>query len=163
MLIGRILQHIIGRRKNGNGVFLYTLGYQGLSPKDFVNRLKENDIKVLVDVREISWSKKIGFSKSQLENIISQHGIKYVHMRKLGSPSPIRKKLKENADYESFFIEYGNYLNTQMQELEDLRKITNDAICCLMCFEKDANLCHRKIIASEINKRNNNGLKVIHL
>ncbi len=163
MLIGRILQHIIGRRKNGNGVFLYTLGYQGLSPKDFVNRLKENDIKVLVDVREISWSRKIGFSKSQLENIISQHGIKYVHMRKLGSPSPIRKKLKENADYESFFSEYGNYLNTQMQELEDLRKITNDAICCLMCFEKDVNLCHRKIIASEIKKRNNNGLKVIHL
>lgn len=163
MLINRILQHIIGKRKNGNGIFLYTLGYEGLKPEDFVNRLKKNDIKVLIDVREIPWSRKIGFSKSQLENMVSQHGIKYVHMQKLGSSSTIRKRLKENADYERFFNEYKNYLNTQIQELENLRKIIKNAICCLMCFEKDVNLCHRKIIASEINKLNSNGLKVIHL
>lgn len=162
MLINKILQYIIGKRKNGNGI-LYTLGYEGLRPEDFVNRLKENDIKVLVDVREISWSRKIGFSKSQLENIVSQHGIKYIHMQKLGSPSAIRKRFKQDADYERFFNEYRDYLDTQIQELKVLQKIVEDTACCLMCFEKDANLCHRKIVASEINKLNNNNFKVTHL
>lgn len=111
MLINKIFKYFARR---GDEEFLFTIGYEGLKKEDFAERLKENNVKVLIDVREIPWSRKIGFSKSQLEDTLDKYRIKYLHMKKLGSPSTIRKKVKEDADYRYFFNEYKNYLQTQI-------------------------------------------------
>jgi len=163
--ISNFIKHILGKRGNGrhNGEFLYTIGYEGLQVEDFVNRLKENNVKVLADVREIPWSRKKGFSKSQIENAVNQQGIKYIHLKKLGSPSALRKEVKKNGDYEQFFDEYEGYLETQKEELQSLLNLVENTICCLMCFEKDVGVCHRKIIASEVKRIDRNGLQVVHL
>lgn len=160
MLINKIFKYFV---KKWDGEFLFTIGYEGLKKEDFAERLKENNVKILIDVREIPWSRKIGFSKSQLETTLDKYRIKYFHMKKLGSPSTIRKKVKEDADYRYFFNEYKNYLQTQIVELKTLQKMIKDTICCLMCYEKDVEMCHRKIIVEEISRINNNGLKIIHL
>lgn len=161
MLINKIFKYLT--RKSNNEEILFTVGYEGLTSENFAERLKENNVKVLVDVREIPWSRKIGFSKSQLEDILNKYRIKYLHMQKLGSPSIIRKKVKENADYEYFFNKYKNHLKTQSEELKTLQKMIKHTVCCLMCYERDVEVCHRKIIVEEISRMNNNGLKIIHL
>ena len=33
----------------------------------------------------------------------------------------------------------------------------------LLCFEQKPDICHRKIIAAEVKKKDKNGLKVKHL
>lgn len=142
---------------------IFTIGYESLKTEDFIARLKENDIEILVDVREIPWSRKRDFSKSQLENLIGQYDIKYIHIQKFGSPSVLRKKVREDNNYKQFFIEYKNYLKTQIDELRKFHEILEKSVCCLMCFEKNVEICHRKIIVSEIKKLHNNGLKIIHL
>ena len=86
-----------------------------------------------------------------------------IHVKELGSPSKLRKKVKETSDYKLFFEEYIDYISTRKGELQSLLKLIDSAVCCLMCFEKDIETCHRKIVASEINKLDGNGLKVVHL
>ena len=50
-----------------NSKILATIGYEGLKPEDFLGKLKENNVSVLVDVRQNPISRKQGFSKSRLE------------------------------------------------------------------------------------------------
>lgn len=163
MVFNRILRYFKEKRKNTRKEFLFTLGYEGLIPEEFLNRLRKNNINILVDVREVPRSRKKGFSNAQLENMLCLHGIKYVHIQKLGSPSSIRKKIKENANYDYFFDKYRKYLKTQIEELKTLQKMIESSTCCLMCFEKDFKICHRKIIAGEMERFNGNRLKVVHL
>jgi len=162
MFLDRILRYILKKRSNSN-TFLFTLGYEGLKTDDLISHLKQKNVEILVDVREIPWSRKRGFSKSQLEAILQKHGIRYVHMKKLGSPSAIRKRVKEESNYDYFFNAYKNYVATQIDELKNLQRMTEKAVCCLMCYERNVEMCHRKIIASEVKRIDNNGLKVVHL
>lgn len=142
---------------------LYTIGYEGLKTEDFISRLKQNDIDVLVDVREIPLSRKKGFSKTQLGTMVNEQDIKYVHIGKLGSPSIIRKKVKETNDYNLFFKEYSNYLKTVKNEIDELMKLMENNRCCIMCFEKEVEKCHRKIVAEKVKILDGNSLKVINL
>jgi uncharacterized protein (DUF488 family) len=45
---------------------LYTIGYKGISVEEYLNKLINNDIKVLCDIRRNPLSMKFGFSKKQL-------------------------------------------------------------------------------------------------
>lgn len=143
---------------------MFTIGYEGLSPEAFLDRLIEHNVDVLADVREIPMSRKKGFSKSKLENLLKKHEIEYVHLKDLGSPTPLRRKLKLDHDYGSFFKEYSiHLLGSATNSLEILQKLAVQRKVCLMCFERDANHCHRRIVAEEVKKMDGNGLVVKHL
>lgn len=163
MVFNRILKYITRKKTLNDNLPLFTLGYEGIKLQEFISYLKEKRIKILIDVRKNPWSRKKGFSKSQLEKNLSQYSIKYIHMKRLGSPSVIRKKVKEDSDYNYFFSEYRKYIKTQSDELQTLLKTIEKSICCLMCYEKDVEFCHRKVIASEVKKIDNNGLEVVHI
>lgn len=60
-------QDIASARPVINKTILYTIGYEGISLEEYLNRLIKNDVKVLVDVRKNPLSMKYGFSKSQLK------------------------------------------------------------------------------------------------
>ena len=44
-----------------------------------------------------------------------------------------------------------------------LKLLENGQKVSLLCFERDPELCHRKIVAEEVKKRNNNGLRINHI
>jgi len=62
---------------------LYTIGYEGLDISSFVEELREQKIRVLIDVRELPLSRKKGFSKSALNTVVTAAGVKYIHLRDL--------------------------------------------------------------------------------
>ena len=128
---------------------LLTIGYEGLDLDHFLKFLVANSVDVLVDVREIPISRKKGFSKTALSEALAEEGILYEHLKALGSPSPIRKQLKEDWDYEAFFSAYEDYLDEQKEALKELRRIVeaHDRVC-LMCFEKLHKECHRSSLAT---------------
>ncbi len=70
---------------------LFTIGYEGRDIDEFVSLLKDNGITRLIDVREIPFSRKKGFSKSRLNERLQNENIDYVHIKALGSPSEIRE------------------------------------------------------------------------
>jgi len=142
---------------------LYTIGYESKSIDDLISQLKSHDISILVDVREIPISRKKGFSKTVFSKYLTRNGIEYIHLKKLGSPKNIRKELKQNKDYFSFFEKYIEYIRLHKDVINDLYKIILGKDCCIMCYEDLPSKCHRKIICDEIEKIDGNGLKIEHL
>ena len=145
------------------GTQLFTIGYEGKDLTAFLDCLAENAIDCLVDVREIAFSRKKGFSKTALSAALQDRGIQYVHTKELGSPSPLRKALKASGDYGVFFQGMAEYLATQQESIENVYNQAQQMRCCLMCYEKLAAMCHRKVVARKIKERDGNGMEVKHL
>ena len=139
---------------------LFTIGYEGKSLDGFVTELKKFAISCLIDVREIPFSRKRGFSKSALAERLNKENIRYVHLKELGSPKPVRESLKASHDYLTFFRKMDKYLDTKKETIENAYSYVTYNTCCLMCFERLAAECHRKIVAQKIKARDGNGLQI---
>ena len=83
---------------NKNNCVLFTIGYEGISFEAYANRLLENNIRLLCDVRKNPFSRKFGFSKNIMSNLLQKIGIEYQHIPALGIVSAARKNLKTKAD-----------------------------------------------------------------
>jgi len=139
---------------------LFTIGYEGAGLQEFLDCLQRNAVECLLDVREIPFSRKRGFSKAALARALGERGIQYVHFRELGSPGTIREELKAGRDYRKFFREMEEYLTTQTDGIEQAYSYIGRMTCCLMCYEKLADMCHRKVVARRSRRRDGNGLEV---
>ncbi|HUV41483.1 MAG TPA: DUF488 domain-containing protein [Sedimentisphaerales bacterium] len=139
---------------------LFTVGYEGTDIDNFITHLKDNAINCLLDVRETPLSRKRGFSKTALSERLNRENIYYVHFRELGSPKPIREKLKVNHDYSVFFKRVDEYLTSKIETIENAYRYVRENTCCLMCFEHLAATCHRKIVARKIKELDGTGLQI---
>ncbi|MBI5394900.1 MAG: DUF488 domain-containing protein [Verrucomicrobia bacterium] len=142
---------------------LYTIGYQDMAPADFLRRLREAGVVVLLDVRELAQSRIQGFSKTALAHALKQHDIQYQHIPKLGSPRKLRHELRDSGDFAAFTRGYLHHLGKQGEQLQELQRLAYDRVCCLLCFEKDHEACHRQFIARQIKELGRNGLQIVHL
>lgn len=130
---------------------LFTIGYEGKSIEAFVNSLIRNDIRLLCDVRKNPLSRKFGFSKGKIERITDAVGISYLHFPDLGIDPEKRNLLETAEDYKVLFQEYSKTLPTLKPELERLYTLLCQNVrIALMCFEKDAVMCHRNVIRNYI-------------
>lgn len=128
---------------------IYTIGYEGAALHDFIATLRHVGVDVLVDVRELPISRRKGFSKRQLNEAMAEAGIGYRHVRELGSPKPIRDKLRRDGNYPSFFAAYAEYLDTQDDLLHSLAAELVGNVA-LMCYERDPKTCHRSTVADRL-------------
>jgi uncharacterized protein (DUF488 family) len=126
---------------------LYTIGYEGLTLDTFIQRLRDNSIRTLVDVRELPLSRKRGFSKRALAEALAPHGITYVHMSTLGCPKPIRDCYKADGNWIRYTRAFLKHLADQQAAVQELAKISRTLTAALLCFEADFNRCHRTYVA----------------
>lgn len=132
-----------------NRVFL--VGYERETPEEFLEKIKQVNIKTVIDVREIPLSRRNGFSKSNLQRFLRKNGINYYHLESLGSPTKLRIELRRSGDYLTFFKAYRHYLNKNKMAIKNLLDIISTIKHpALLCYERDCELCHRSIIASEL-------------
>jgi len=141
----------------------YTIGYEGWELDDFVARLREQRVEVLIDIREKPASRKPGFSKTPLREALEEAGIEYVHVKELGSPSAIRYEYKNGGDRDSFFRAYCAYLKTQVDQLRTVLDAVREKTCCLMCLERHAWDCHRSAVSDMLRQLDGNGLTFQHI
>lgn len=133
---------------------LYTIGYEGISLEEYLNRLIKNDVKVLVDVRNNALSMKFGFSKTQLKNFCASLNIEYLHIPEVGIQSDQRQELKTQTDYDNLFEIYKNQnlKKTLSQQEQILNLLKEKKRIALTCFEANICQCHRKHLAEAIIK-----------
>lgn len=144
---------------------LYTIGYEGLAVPAFIDRLKSNDVSVLVDVRCNAISRKRGFSKNGLGSSLQEKGIIYRHIPQLGVPSEHRQNLGSAESYKNLFHFYDNeilpanllYIAQVMELLTQYHRVA------LMCFEADFHTCHRHRISEYMHRDSVLGIEVKHL
>jgi uncharacterized protein (DUF488 family) len=142
---------------------LYTVGYEGWVIEEFISHLKLYKIGLIIDVREIPLSRKKGFSKFALKTKLKAENIDYIHLRSLGSPSNIRQKLKSDRDYDGFFRAYDKYLSQHHDAIVEAYSHVQDDLCCLMCFEKYPEKCHRTALALKIKEFAGNDINISHI
>lgn len=141
---------------------LSTIGYESTSIDDFVATLNQAGIKVLLDVRQLPVSRRRGFSKNILKENLENSGIKYVHLSGLGDPKEGRDAARAGR-FDDFLYIFNNHMNTDVykEHLSDAIEIVEQEPTCLMCYERDHQSCHRKLVADEISSIL--GLKIRHL
>ncbi len=135
-------------------VTLFTIGYEGDSLENYLNRLIKNNVKLLIDVRNNALSMKYGFSKSQLKKFCDSVGISYLHIPQVGIQSDQRQELKTQNDYDNLFEIYkkenlNKTLSFQKTIVNLLEKHNRIA---LTCFEANIHQCHRKHLADAVSK-----------
>ncbi len=147
-------QNVLLTKPFNTQFILYTIGYEGISLEEYLNKLIKNDIKVLVDVRNNPMSMKFGFSKSQLKSYCAYLNIKYVHVPEVGIESDLRQLLAKQSDYDNLFDEYQNInlKKTKRYQEEILKLLIENQRIALTCFESNICQCHRKPLAEAIMK-----------
>jgi uncharacterized protein (DUF488 family) len=143
---------------------LFTIGYEGLDVRQFSKYLDYYRIDVVADIRKLPISRKKGFSKTALQEILANKDIKYLNFNDLGASKEIREELYKSGDYRRFFRKYQRNISDKKDLLRAIHLlVANGKNVTLLCFERDPQKCHRKVVASEIKKLDGNGLEVKHI
>ena len=128
---------------------VYTIGYGGRGPGDFLELLKARGVRSVVDVRIAPQRACMGsYVKAKtpdkgIERLLASAGIQYFSFTALGN------RFKDAPDWA---VPYQQLLDRDGVALvEPLQQIPQPF--CLMCCEKRVAACHRKLIADFMASR----------
>ena len=133
----------------------FTIGYEQTPAKAVLDELEQAGVKLLVDVRAVASSRRAGFSKNQLAAGLDERGIAYVHLRGLGTPKEGRLAARA-GQYDTLQKIYEKHLATAQakEELDELSSLVKKSgPICILCYERDHRVCHRRFIAEAIHDR----------
>ena len=142
---------------------IFTIGYQESTPDAVIGTLAAAGVTLLVDVRAVAASRRPGFSKRQLAASVATVGIDYLHLRGLGTP-PDGRLAARSGRYADLRRIFEAHLVTEgaAAELDELaRLVEGGRPVCLLCFERHADHCHRRILGERLAERR--GAEVVDL
>jgi len=130
---------------------LFTIGYEGASQAQVIERLMAAGVETLVDVRAVAASRRAGFSKTILSESLKAEGVDYVHLRGLGTPKAGREAARKGRVGEMRAIFADHLAEPQAQlEYERLKALAGEKRVALLCFEADHAGCHRAVLAEKL-------------
>ena len=150
-------------RPTNNTKKLLTIGYEQTPVRAVLDELERARVKLVVDVRAVSASRRPGFSKNQLAAELDERGIAYIHLRGLGTPKEGREAARAGK-VDTLHRIYAKHLKSPRakEELDELSALVmKSGPVCLLCYERDHTHCHRQWIAEIIEDRD--GVKVKNL
>jgi uncharacterized protein (DUF488 family) len=145
---------------------VYTIGHSTRPITEFLGLLEQVAVNMLVDVRSIPRSRtNPQFNTDALPETLSMTGISYRHLPALGG---LRHRKKGAApSINTFwrvaaFRNYADYAATEVFRtgLNELRELSRDNCCAIMCAEAVWWRCHRRIIADYLLTQ---GVPVMHI
>jgi uncharacterized protein (DUF488 family) len=141
---------------------LFTIGYEKALLENVLATLAEAGVATLIDVRDRPISRRPGFSKRQLAAAIEDAGMRYVHLKALGTP-PEGRLANRRREWDRFWDIVEEKLGRPEAELDLHRaaEIAEAAPSCLLCYEADWRVCHRRRIAEILSMRGS--FKIRHL
>jgi uncharacterized protein (DUF488 family) len=142
---------------------LFTIGYEQTPSRAVLDELEQAGVKLLVDVRAVTSSRRPGFSKNQLAAGLDERGIAYVHLKGLGTPKEGRLAAR-SGKYDELERIFAKHLKTPQakEEMDELSALVKKAgPVCLLCYERSHEHCHRRMIAEIIEERD--GVRIENL
>jgi uncharacterized protein (DUF488 family) len=145
---------------------VYTIGHSTRPITEFLALLEQVSVDMLVDVRSIPRSRtNPQYNADALPETLSVAGMSYRHLPALGG---LRHRKKGAApSLNTFwrvaaFRNYADYAATEVFRtgLNELRALSGDNCCAIMCAEAVWWRCHRRIIADYLLTQ---GVPVMHI
>ena len=143
---------------------IWTIGHSTRAIDEFISLLKENQIKLLADVRAFPGSKRYPqFNKEALAKSLNAHGIRYEHFPELGGKRKSKPDSRNTAWHNASFRGYADYMETEQFQkgIERLLDVAAEAgLTAIMCAEAVWWRCHRSLIADYLKAC---GVEVLHI
>ena len=143
---------------------IWTIGHSTRGIDEFISLLKENQIKLLIDVRAFPGSKRYPqFNREALAKSLNAHGIRYEHFPELGGKRKSRPDSRNTAWRNASFRGYADYMETEQFQkgIERLLEIASEAgPTAVMCAEAVWWRCHRSLISDYLKAP---GVEVLHI
>jgi uncharacterized protein (DUF488 family) len=143
---------------------IWTIGHSTRGIDELVSLLKENEIKLLVDVRAWPGSKRYPqFNKDAIAQSVAANGIRYEHLPELGGKRKSKPDSRNTAWRNVSFRGYADYMETEQFQngIERLLDIAAEAgPAAIMCAEAVWWRCHRSLIADYLKAH---GIEVLHI
>ncbi|MEM0463265.1 DUF488 family protein [Pyrobaculum sp.] len=140
---------------------VYTIGYSGYRPEAFLNKLREKEVKVVVDVRRYPRSKIPFYTAESLKTVLQGAGITYTWLGELGAlgiKGP-GAGCSTSPTFDAYVWRLRNHVPAVLQ-LQQLEELAYRSVVAILCREENWRHCHRQFIADYLTKR---GFAVIHI
>jgi uncharacterized protein (DUF488 family) len=139
---------------------IYTIGYSGCKPEDFIDELYLRNINVVIDVRSQPYSKyRSEYNKEALEELLKSKNINY---RNLALEFGARQTNRKYYTYGKLDFEKFAASEIFSQGIEKIKSASNlGYIIALMCAEKEPDKCHRAILIARALR--DNGFEISHI
>ncbi len=156
-----------------NTMRIFTVGYGGKKPKEFPSLLRDNGVRVLVDVRLRPNRACMGaFVKAKtatkgIQKLLAGTGIDYRHETQFAPTDEIlaawMASKKKAADWERYEDQFIPVL--EKRQVESLFDPDDLDRACLMCAESRPATCHRRLVAEFLRDRwaDRVNVEIIHL
>jgi uncharacterized protein (DUF488 family) len=143
-----------------SGKTLFTIGYEKALLRDVIATLNAAGVATLLDVRDRPISRRPGFSKRQLAAAVEDAGMRYVHLAALGTP-PEGRLANRRREWERFWGIVEEKLGRPEAEIDlyQAAEIAEAVPSCLLCYEADWQVCHRRRIAEILAERHGFGIR----
>jgi uncharacterized protein (DUF488 family) len=141
---------------------LCSIGYEKALLQDVIAALKAAGVATLIDVRDRPISRRLGFSKRQLAAAIEAAGMRYF-IWPHSAPRPRDGLPAGVREWDRFWAIVDEKLGRPEAELDlqQAAEIAGTEPSCLLCYEADWRVCHRRRIAEILEARH--GFAVRHL
>ncbi|WP_344917000.1 DUF488 domain-containing protein [Streptosporangium oxazolinicum] len=147
---------------------MVTIGVYGFDGESFLRRLRQADVRLLLDVRqrrgvrgpEYAWA-----NSRRLQAALAHAGIAYEHHLELAPTTELRRLQYAEDDRRGvgkrsrreLAVEYARRYTTEILDRADLMPIVSalpgGGTAALLCVERDAEACHRSLIAQRLTER----------
>ncbi|MEV4062272.1 DUF488 domain-containing protein [Nonomuraea dietziae] len=147
---------------------MVTIGVYGFGGESFLQRLRQADVRRLLDVRqrrgvrgpEYAWA-----NAGRLQAALAHAGIAYEHHRELAPTTELRHLQYAEDDRQGvgkrsrreLAAEYTRRYTTEILDHADLTPIMSElpgrGAAALLCVERDPEACHRSLIAQRLTEQ----------
>ncbi|HWF38869.1 MAG TPA: DUF488 domain-containing protein [Candidatus Acidoferrales bacterium] len=143
---------------------IFTVGHSTRPIEEFIELLRANGVKQLIDIRTIPKSRRNPqFSSEALAASLAQADIDYVHMKALGGLRHPRKDSVNLGWRNESFRGYADYMQTPEfnTALEAAIRLAAQKRTALMCAEAVPWRCHRSLVSDVLLSRGVDVLEII--
>ncbi len=154
----------VPRRKKSVHPPVFTIGHSTRPIDEFIELLRANGVKLLIDIRTIPKSRhNPQFNSDALEKSLRAASIQYLHLKELGG---LRRAKPDSINLgwrNASFRGYADYMQTPEFEaaLENAVKLAEKTPTALMCAEAVPWRCHRSLVADALLVRGIRALEII--
>ena len=139
---------------------VHTIGHSDLDLEKFMDRLEQNGIQLVADVRSMPRSRHAPqFNRERLAQALGQRGIGYIHMGDELGGRPREDRLYDEQGRASYRL---MALEPKFQEgVKQTASLAGERGIALLCTERDPLKCHRALLVSPALEQA--GVPVVHI